>query len=269
VPVALVTGATDGLGWHTARLLGLAGWTVLVHGRTPASAAVAAERLAGASGLGAYHPVWADFRSLGAVAELADGIAAGPATLGPDALVNNAGVLDTTGRQVTTDGHELHWGVNYLAAALLTSRLPGVRRVVSVGSTMPLPGGPRWDDLELRQDWDPRVAYAQSKLALAMLTLDVAAGPGAASAVCVSPGYVDTKLVRNAFGGATVPPSTAAAYIAAPLTDPDRRVATGRFIDRDRVVDPPGPAADAAARRRLAELTAGQLDLPPAPARQR
>lgn len=242
----LVTGATAGLGWHTARLLGRAGWAVLVHGRSRPGAESAARRLGQLDPAGVYRPVAADFDSLAAVAALA-------AEVGEvDALVNNAGLLKTAGRQLTADGHELHWGVNYLASALLTTMLPA-RRVVSVCSTMPLPGGPRWHDPELREGWDPRVAYAQSKIALAMFTLD---RPGAA---CVSPGYVDTKLVRDAFGGATVPASTGAAYIAALLTDPDLLAATGCFADRDRLVDPPAPAGDPAARRRLAELTAPQL----------
>jgi NAD(P)-dependent dehydrogenase (short-subunit alcohol dehydrogenase family) len=238
VSTALVTGATAGLGWHTARLLGAAGWTVLVHGRTPEKAAAAVQEL----GPGRYEPVAADFGRLSEVEDLAGRVGA------VDVLVNNAGVLANTARQVTADGHELHWGVNYLAGAWLTELLPA-GRVVSVCSTMPLPGGFRWDDLELTRDHVPRIAYAQSKIALAMSTLDCPHG------IAVSPGYVDTKLVRNAFGGAVVPAAAGAAHIAAAVTDLADRA--GIFVDRDRIVDPPPPANDPAARERLRSMFRG------------
>jgi NAD(P)-dependent dehydrogenase (short-subunit alcohol dehydrogenase family) len=263
-PVALVTGASDGLGLETARILGQAGWSVLVHGRHARRAQDACATLRADGPDDAYHPVHADFGSLREITQLAAELATEPL----DAVVNNAGVFAPNAhadqRRISADGHELHWAVNYLAAFALTTALaPRLARtvgsrVIGVCSTFPLKGGMRWDDLELSGTWDRGTAYAQSKMALAMFTLEFAERSGCA-ANCVSPGYVDTKLVRQAFGGAVVPAEVGAAYIARPLLNPEWRGLNGCFFDRDRLTEPPAPAGDPGARRRLWELTEAGL----------
>ncbi|GAB3282755.1 SDR family NAD(P)-dependent oxidoreductase [Kineosporia babensis] len=75
----------------------------------------------------------ADFADLGAVRELAGKLLADHSRI--DVLANNAGGVFGNQRQVTTDGHELTFQVNYLASFLLTERLITSRgRVVNTSS---------------------------------------------------------------------------------------------------------------------------------------
>src|SRR5262245_29979166 len=84
----LVTGATDGIGSHTAQMLARAGAAVVVHGRDPAKVtrAVAGLRDAG----GRAEGLVADLASLGETARLARDVAHRFPAL--DVVVNNAGI---------------------------------------------------------------------------------------------------------------------------------------------------------------------------------
>src|SRR5207247_4082724 len=118
-PAVFITGATSGLGRYLAGELAGSGWQVLAHGRDPARvAALSAELGDGARGY------VADLASLGCVRELAAQVRAEVPRL--DVLVNNAGIgFGAPGetRQVSADGHELRFAVNYLAPVLLTRLL--------------------------------------------------------------------------------------------------------------------------------------------------
>jgi NAD(P)-dependent dehydrogenase (short-subunit alcohol dehydrogenase family) len=119
----LVTGSTDGVGRLVARRLADQGARILVHGR---------DRLRGeqlvddieAAGYGSAAFLPADFSSLAEVRRLAGAVRQECERL--DILINNAGI-GTGGpagdRQVSQDGHELRFAVNYLAGFLLTRML--------------------------------------------------------------------------------------------------------------------------------------------------
>ena len=118
-PAVLITGATSGLGRYLARQLASSDWQVLAHGRDPARVADLTAELGG----GARGYV-ADLASLGDVRELAALVRAEVPRL--DVLVNNAGIgfgAPGEARQVSADGHELRFAVNYLAPVLLTRLL--------------------------------------------------------------------------------------------------------------------------------------------------
>lgn len=86
--IALVTGATSGLGHAMARGLGAAGATIVVNGRDPArvDAAVEAFRAEGIEALGAVFDVTDE-------AGIAQGVARIEAEVGPiGILINNAGI---------------------------------------------------------------------------------------------------------------------------------------------------------------------------------
>src|SRR5918911_489585 len=117
---------------------------------------------------GAPHAFYeADFASLAEVRAMAERVLAEQPRL--DVLVNNAGIgttLPGDGRRLeSADGHELRFAVNYLAPFLLT-RLLGRRLVESAPA--------RIDNVMLERGYDGVQAYCQSKLALVMLTFDVA-----------------------------------------------------------------------------------------------
>jgi NAD(P)-dependent dehydrogenase (short-subunit alcohol dehydrogenase family) len=119
-PAVLITGATSGLGRYLARQLTDSGWQVLAHGRDPARVADLCAELGGEDVRG----FTADLASLRDVRDLAARITTAVPRL--DVLVNNAAVgfgAPGEGRQVSADGHELRFAVNYLAPVLLTRLL--------------------------------------------------------------------------------------------------------------------------------------------------
>ena len=131
----LITGATSGLGRYLAQELAEADWNVLVHGRDHGRVEDLCAELGGARGY------VADLAWLADVRELAARIRAEVPRL--DVLVNNAGIgfgAPGDGRQLSGDGHELRFAVNYLAPVLLTRLLVPLltasapSRVVNVGS---------------------------------------------------------------------------------------------------------------------------------------
>jgi NAD(P)-dependent dehydrogenase (short-subunit alcohol dehydrogenase family) len=151
--MVLVTGATDGIGYETARRFVDDGADVYLHAPDQDSGETALARMVkdGAEPL-RLHLVVADFTRLGEVIELADTLTATLPAL--DVLVNNAAVAGPERRTYTDDGHEVTFQVNYLAPYVLTtklvSRLATARgRVVKVSSDTHR-GGPRLASLVLR-----------------------------------------------------------------------------------------------------------------------
>ena len=176
--VILVTGSTSGLGLEVAQALAANGDHVIVHGRSAERGLALVEEINGGS-TGSARFYEADFASLEEVRRLAEAITRDYERL--DVLVNNAGILfaDNPERQLSMEGHELTFQVNYLAPYLLTDLLlPLLRRsaparIVNVAST----AADRldFDDLMLTEGYTGWGAYNQSKLAQVMHTIDLAA----------------------------------------------------------------------------------------------
>lgn len=172
----LITGATDGVGRLVAERLGAAGAHVLVHGRNGGRAESLAAAITRAGGKASVH--LADLASLDAVRGLADEVARDHGDI--DILINNAGVgFGEPGgqRELSRDGHELRFAVNYLACFLLTRLLlPRVTavggRIVNVASAGQQPID--FADVMMTRAYDGTGAYRRSKLAQIMFTFDLA-----------------------------------------------------------------------------------------------
>lgn len=185
-PTILVTGSTDGVGRRVAERLGAEGATILVHGRDRARGESVAHRA---------RLYIADLSSLAAVRELASAVTRDYGRL--DVLINNAGIglgRTPTKREISQDGYELRFAVNYLAGFLLTHLLQPTR-VVNVSSI-----GQQaidFDDVMLEHGYSGVRAYCQSKLAQIMFTFDLA--KSGIPAVALHPAtYMDTTMVRQA-----------------------------------------------------------------------
>ena len=130
--VAIVTGATGGLGWETALGLARAGYDTWLTGRDPGRGAQALARLKKALPSATARFALLDVASLGAIAAFAETVTA-PVAI----LVNNAGVMAIPERATTVDGFERQLGTNYLGHFALTAHLlPHLTagRVVNVSS---------------------------------------------------------------------------------------------------------------------------------------
>jgi NAD(P)-dependent dehydrogenase (short-subunit alcohol dehydrogenase family) len=217
--IALVTGATAGLGRAVAGALAGHGMHILVHGRDAKRATAVAEEISKSGG--SAQVVLADLASLDRVRELADRITANHNAI--TLLINNAGVgagrPPYRKRQLSADGHELRLAVNYLAPALLARRLiPALKngapaRIVNVSSVGQAPV----DVADVRMDnrYTGAQAYYRSKFALTAFTFDLAeelTGSGI-TVNCLHPAsLMNTHMVRESM----IPPmSTVGAGVAA------------------------------------------------------
>jgi NAD(P)-dependent dehydrogenase (short-subunit alcohol dehydrogenase family) len=251
----LVTGATDGLGKALAARLAREGASVLAHARNEQRGREALGALL--DGPGDVRLVVGDLASLRAVRALADQV---PDRL--DVLVNNAGIGFAGPRMESADGYELRFAVNYLAGFLLTALLrdrllaAAPARLVNVASL-----GQQaidFDDVMLENGYDGARAYRQSKLAQIMHAFDLAAqleGTGVTATALHPATFMATKMVTDA--GVT-PLTTVEQGLEATwrlVADPAVEGVTGVFFDGTSEARADAQAYDAAARRRLRELS--------------
>jgi NAD(P)-dependent dehydrogenase (short-subunit alcohol dehydrogenase family) len=267
--VVLITGSTDGLGRALARELARRGATVVVHGRDAARGEATVRELREATGNQRVGLQLADFGSLAQVRSLAEAVAAEHERL--DVLVNNAGIGTggSPGREVSEDGYELRFAVNYLAAFLLTRALEPLlvrsapARIVNVSSAGQAPID--FDDVMLERAYSGVQAYCQSKLALVMLTLDLAEElqERAVTANCLHPGtYMPTKMVLDA---GIDPVDSLESGVEATMrlvAGPELEGVSGRYFNRLREARADPQAYDVEARRRLRELSAELVGVP-------
>ncbi len=263
--IILVTGATDGLGKEVASYFAEQQATVLLHGRNMDKGEAARLELMEKTGNQNLRYFNADFASLSDVREMADQILADHQQI--DVLINNAGIGVRTleaKREVSSEGHELRFAVNYLSHVLLTFRLlpllkrAAPSRIINVASA----GQQSIDfgDVMLENDYDDWHAYQQSKLAQVMFTIDMARelkGSGV-TVNCIHPAtLMNTKLVYDS-PFFDIPASTveegakAVEYLA---ISPALEGVTGKYFDGKKVAEPNPQAHNRDARRRLWELS--------------
>jgi len=203
--------------------------------------------------IGAGRGLVADLSSLEEVRRLADQIDE------LDTLVNNAGVY-VADRRESADGVELTLAVNHLSHFLLTLLLlPKLRepaRIVNVASIGQMPLD--FDDLMFERGYEGYAAYAKSKLAQIMFTLDLAerldGRPVTVNALHPAT-LMDTNMVR---GGFARPMSTVEEGRDATtrlVVDPALDGVSGRYFDGRSESSPHPQALEPAARRCLWEAS--------------
>jgi NAD(P)-dependent dehydrogenase (short-subunit alcohol dehydrogenase family) len=197
--LAVVTGASAGIGRSTALGLARAGMRVVIVGRNRKRIDAARRFIAEHVPDSEIDTALADFSSLDAVRALAEDILARHDRL--DVLANNAGLISPR-YAVSAEGYELTVAVNHLAPFLLTNLLldrlkaSAPSRVVSVASQAHR--GARLDPATMVKppDWTPLSAYGRSKLANILFTRALAyrLDPGIVTACCLHPGVIATDI---------------------------------------------------------------------------
>jgi NAD(P)-dependent dehydrogenase (short-subunit alcohol dehydrogenase family) len=261
----LVTGSTDGIGRETAVRLAALGAEVIVHGREQGRGAAALAAVRDAATAAEPSLLLADLSTRAGARRLAAGVRATHERL--DVLVNNAGVYAAE-RAVTGDGLELTFAVNVLAPFVLTLELlpllaaSAPSRIVNLSSASHWTGEMHWDDLQFAAAgaYDGVVAYDQSKLAMTLLTLELARRLGGAgvTAVCLDPGDVGTKMLREGWPdlpGIGVAEGARTSVYAA--SSPDADGLTGVYLEGGRVTTPLAAALDREAQARLWRVLEG------------
>ncbi len=255
----LFTGSTDGVGRFVAERLAAGGASVIAHGRDQARGEALVERIEKSGGKARF--LRADLASLADVRSLAETVRR--ETDGLDVLVNNAGIGTAGGkRELSADGFELRFAVNYLAGFLLTrlllplieARAPA--RIVNVSSVGQQPIDS--SDVMLARAYSGVRAYCQSKLAQVLFTIDLAEElKGSQITVnCLHPAtYMDTTMVRLSGAQPISTVEEGGAAILQLVESPALAGRSGLYFNGLRESRADAQAYDAEARRQLRALS--------------
>jgi NAD(P)-dependent dehydrogenase (short-subunit alcohol dehydrogenase family) len=263
--LAVVTGASSGIGLYTAIGLARTGMRVVMAGRDRDRTEAARRLVTQRSGSDRVDIALADFSRLGDVRRLANEILAGHDRL--DVLVNNAGLFSPHYR-LSADGCELTFAVNHLAPFLLTNLLlerlkaSAPARIVTVASEAHRRNRIDLGDLTRPRDWTMMRAYGRSKLCNVLFTRELASQLDRAEVVatCLHPGVVATRIGQRG-GLAELGWRVAKPFMLSPekgaetpvflATAPDPKFFHGGYVIR-KALTPPDPAAlDSGLARRL------------------
>jgi NAD(P)-dependent dehydrogenase (short-subunit alcohol dehydrogenase family) len=224
---AIVTGAASGIGVETARALAKAGAAVTIAVRHVDAGA----RVAGEIG-GSVDARALDLSDRESVRRFA-GAWDGPLHI----LINNAGVMALPELQRTREGWEMQLATNHLGHFTLATLLhpalaaAGGARVVSLSSVAHRRDGLDFDDLNFeRREYDPMVAYAQSKTATALFAVGASArwADDGILANAVHPGAIaDSNLSRHMSPEALERATTSGVYR---FKTPQQGAATSVFV---------------------------------------
>lgn len=259
----LITGTTSGLGQELAQALAQQGATLLLHGRDADRGSEVVRKIKEATGNHRIQFCRGDLSSLTEVGELARQVISDVARL--DVLVNNAGVgfgQDAAKRELSQNGYELRFAVNYLASYLLTERLlpllkaSSPARIVNVASVGQAPLD--FDNIMFTRGYSGVSAYRQSKLAMIAWTFDLAerlTGTGVTANALHPASLMPTKMVLEA-GWQTM--SSVEEGLKATLrlvVDPALENVTGEYFDGLSLAKAKAQAYDKKVQRRLAALS--------------
>lgn len=271
--VAVVTGATSGIGRWVAQGLAALGATTVVVGRSPARAAALAGEISAQTENREVYPVSvADLAIRAEVARLSSVLLEQYPRI--DLLVNNAGAYFHR-REVSPEGIERTFALNVLAPFLLTSLLTprlvasAPSRVIMVSSAAHYRQNLDFENLQGERNFRGYRAYGRSKLGLTLLTREFARRLHDSEVMvnAVHPGFVASGFGRNnggavGFGFALVERlfarnvRSAAADVVFVGTDPSLDRVTGEYLSR-RIVRPGSPQSrDMAAAARLYQTCA-------------
>ncbi len=206
--LAVITGASGGLGYETAVALARAGAEVLVTGRSAEKGSVAIERIKRAVPSAKARFAMLDLASLASIRAFTATMLANGRPL--DLLINNAGVMDLPTRRLTEDSFELQFGTNHLSHFALTAlllallRKAQLPRVVNVSSLAHRGGKIDFSNLQAERKYNSWAAYQQSKLANLLFTFELQRRSDANGWGLISnaahPGYARTELIPNGPG---------------------------------------------------------------------
>jgi NAD(P)-dependent dehydrogenase (short-subunit alcohol dehydrogenase family) len=205
--IAVITGASSGLGLITAKALAAQGWRIIGHGRDPEriAAAEAAIRAEAAPGV-RIDMVSGDLSLLSEAERIAAEIA--QLTDRIDVLINNAGGV-AAAKKITAEGNEATFTGNHLGHFVLANRLlpllraaaadakPGATRIINTSSSAhEVSPGLDWDDVQSLVNFDENRAYCNVKLANILYTKALARRLAGSGIVvhAMHPGAVATRF---------------------------------------------------------------------------
>ena len=203
--VAIVTGASSGIGFETAKVLSGKNATVIIAVRSQQKGDRAVERILSDVPGANVSVILLDLANLDSVERFVNDFRQRYDRL--DLLINNAGVM-VPPYSTTKDGFELQMGTNHMGHFALTGQLMDLlektegSRVVAVSSMAHRGGRLDFEDLDWKgRQYEPWKAYGDSKLANLYFVYELqrrlarhSKGPIIAAA---HPGWTATDLQRH------------------------------------------------------------------------
>lgn len=210
--VAVITGASSGIGKEAAKTLAAMGWHVIAQGRDPFRTAEAEAEIRSVA-TGQVDMLSCDLSHLADTALMANQIAR--LTDKIDVILANAGGMRTE-IVLTPEGNDASFAGNHLGHFLLVQRLmPQLRTARNARVICTTSDGHfycksiDWDDVQLLNNWDPGASYCLVKLCNVLFARELAKR-GAADGIIAQafhPGVVGSNFTSH------VPDSTRA-YMA-------------------------------------------------------
>ncbi len=231
----LLTGATDGIGFETAKLLVLQGHKLLIHGRSASKLGSVKGDLSRLNREVEVETFCADLSNLIEVEELASDVAEKFSSI--DVLINNAGVFKTPLSR-TQSGIDIRFMVNAIAPYVLTQRLLKMLgaqgRVINLSSAAQ--ASVNLDALRGKLMLSDSAAYAQSKLAITMWTFQLAniLGDSGPAMIAVNPAsFLGSKMVKEAYGSEGKDLHIGAKVLERAATSREFSSVSGKYFDND------------------------------------
>jgi NAD(P)-dependent dehydrogenase (short-subunit alcohol dehydrogenase family) len=260
----LITGATDGLGKAVAHYAATAGATLLLHGRNREKGEKLLSEIIASSGNKNIFYYNADFSSLADVKRLSEEVLSRHAAL--HVLINNAaiggGPKGSPTRDLSNDGVELRFAVNYLSHFLLTQNLlpllqkSAPARIINVSSIGQAPLD--FDDINLEKCYNSFDAYAKSKLAQIIFGFELAErlkDSGVTVNSLHPASLMDTNMVHDFFGRVSSPVQEGLDVVTYVAFSDQTKEVTGAYFNQLKQAKANAQAYDGEARKKLWELS--------------
>jgi NAD(P)-dependent dehydrogenase (short-subunit alcohol dehydrogenase family) len=260
--VAVITGASAGMGLVAAKALASQGWHVIATGRDPQHCAEAEAEIRSAAGPGVrVDMIRGDLALMSEAVRIAKEVAAKTDRI--DVLINNAGGAAKE-KAITAEGNEETFASNHLGHFILTHHLlplirataarsaPGATRILNMSSSAhETSAGLNFDDIQMMENFVPIKAYCNAKLANIYFTRVLAqhlAGTGIV-VHAMHPGAVNTNFVDRADAGTQaylrniklLTPEQGADTLIWLVTAPEAGETSGKYYTERKAV--PGSAA--------------------------
>jgi retinol dehydrogenase-14 len=274
----LVTGASHGIGFYTARGLAEMGAHVIIVGHDEGRGHEAVQQIEQEVQGGTAEFILADLSTLDGMYHLSDVVQQQHEAL--DVLVNNVGGFFLT-RQETAGGIEMTFALDHLSYFVVTNllldllrrRVPA--RIVSVASEAHRGARIYFEDLQLERRYTGMRAYGQAKLANLLFTYELARRLDGSeiTANALHPGFVNTDLgeqnpivrpvldvVHTLFAKSPEEGAQTSIYLA---SSPEVKGVSGKYFADKQPIDSSSASYDEEAAERLWRVSEELTQLQP------